>query len=183
MARLVPQRGYAMNNPPVTPKISIPRQRTAKILRLMVRCSYVLFRRVFPSRKGWLRANLLPGEATPFSLLRECGLDLCTALRRIGRRVDALPFLWCSPFGSSVVDSNGNLVPNTRTLGCMTDMQHSESDFPTATGFDWEIFRIGWEAGARWGESNPCREVQAGNTCKPQDCNSIPDSQGQRRRV
>jgi hypothetical protein len=151
-------------------------QRYKKIGRLMGRYSYVLFRRVFPSRRDWLRANVLPGEATPFSLLQECGSDLSTALHHMGQRVDALPFLWCSPFGGSVVDSNGNLAPNTRTLACMKDMQHLESQFPTATGFDWEMFRIGWEAGAKWGECNPYKAEQARNTWNSPESRSIAGS-------
>ena len=95
----------------------------------------------------------------------------------MGRRVDALPFHWGHSFGGSEIDANGNLVPNTRTLGCMRDMQRSESDFPTATGFDWEMFQIGWEAGAKWAESNPYRQEQAGKSCNSPDCNSISESE------
>ena len=137
-------------------KTAAPIQRYKKICRLMGRYSHVLFRRVFPSRRYRLGASVLPGEATPFSLLQGCGADLCTALRRMGRRVDALPFLWFFGFGGSVVDSNGNLAPDTRTLACMKDMRSLECDFPNATDFDWELFHLGWEAGARWGQSNPC---------------------------
>jgi hypothetical protein len=94
----------------------------------------------------------------------------------MGWRVDALPFDWGQSFGGSEIDANGNLVPNIRTLGCMTDMQRLENDFPIATGFDWEMFQIGWEAGAKWAESNSCRQEEAGSTCSPPDGNRIPDS-------
>lgn len=155
-------------------KIPLFLSRSKKIGQLMVRYSYVLFRKVFPLHGDWVRSHPIPGEASPYSLLQGCGSDLSTALYRMGRRVDALPFLWCSPFGGSRMDSTGNLIPNTRTLACMRDMQSSESDFPTATGFDWELFRVGWEAGARWGESNPCKTEQAGSTYNAPDSQSIP---------
>jgi hypothetical protein len=34
----------------------------------------------------------------------------------------------------------------------MTDMQRLEKDHLAATNFDWEMFVIGWEAGAKWYE-------------------------------
>jgi hypothetical protein len=168
-----------MNEPP-TVKNASPRKKskTGQLVRLLARYIHVHYRKVRPSRRDWLRSQYLLGEASPWTLLRECVSDLHTALYRMGRRVGALPFLWSAPFGGSVIDPSGNLVPNTRTLGCMTDMQRSEGDFPTATGFDWEMFQIGWEAGAKWGESNSCRQEQAGNTCNPPDRNSISDSAG-----
>ena len=89
-------------------------------------------------------------------------------------------FFRSAPFGGSVIDPSGNLAPNTRTLGCMKDMQRSESDFPNATGFDWEMFQIGWEAGAKWADSNSCSEEQAGSTCNSTDRISISDSAGSR---
>jgi hypothetical protein len=58
----------------------------------------------------------------------------------------------------------------------MKDMQHLESQFPTATGFDWEMFRIGWEAGAKWGECNPYKAEQARNTWNSPESRSIAGS-------
>jgi hypothetical protein len=49
----------------------------------------------------------------------------------------------------------------------MVDMQHLENDHPAATGFDWEMFRIGWEAGAKWGEAHRCERERGENTYHP----------------
>jgi hypothetical protein len=95
----------------------------------------------------------------------------------MGRRVDKLPFPYMALFGSSEVDATGHLRPNTRTLGCMKDMQRYESQFPTATDFDWELFQIGWEAGAEWGAGTPCTSEKAGNAFNPPEKNSIAESQ------
>lgn len=166
-----------MNKPLIVKTPSVRKNsKTGQLVHLLARYIHVQYRKVKPSRRDWLQSQYLLGEASPWALLRECVSDLRTALYRIGRRVDALPFLWSAPFGGSVIDSNGNLAPNTRTLGCMRDMQRLESDFPNATGFDWEMFQVGWEAGAKWAESNSCKQEQAENTCNPPDCNRIPES-------
>jgi hypothetical protein len=36
----------------------------------------------------------------------------------------------------------------------MSDMQSFESHFPKATEFDWEMFVIGWYAGAKYSDDN-----------------------------
>lgn len=150
--------------------------RTLQIVRLVGRSLHVLFRKVFPSRRWSPRSEYQLMEMTPVSLLRECVRDLHTAFRRMGRRVDALPFPWTSPFGGSVIDANGYLRPNTRTLGCMKDMQRLEGDFPISTNFDWEMFRIGWEAGAKWGENNSCKTEPLENPYNPPENNRIQGS-------
>ena len=152
------------------------RSRLVQVARLVARSCHVLYRKVCPSQKDWMRSQYQLMEASLWELLRGCAADLRTAFHRMRRRVDALPFLWSSPFGGSVVDPKGYLRPNTRTLGCMTDMQRLESDFPNATNFDWEMFRIGWEAGARWADDNSCKSGQEEKPCGTPDRNSIPDS-------
>jgi hypothetical protein len=140
-------------------------QRTRQLLRLAYRSLRVLYHKVFPAQKWSPRDQYQFGDATVLSLLRGCAADFGTAFHRIGRRIDALPNFWSSPFGRSEVDPIGNLRPDTQTLGCMRDMQRSESDFPNATGFDWEMYRFGWEAGAKWCENNPCSQGRAGIPC------------------
>jgi hypothetical protein len=47
----------------------------------------------------------------------------------------------------------------------MRDMQRFENDHPTATEFDWEVFRIGWDMGAKWGEAH-YSEIKQGKTAQ-----------------
>jgi hypothetical protein len=136
-------------------------QRLAKLFRLESRCSYVLIRKSLPSNKAVLQPHYLLGEATPASLLQGCLSDMRTALFRIGQRVDKIPFLWSNPIGPHYEQTpNGNWIPNTRLHGCMKDMQRFESQYPTATEFDWEVFRIGWDMGAKWGEGRRSEKEQ-----------------------
>jgi hypothetical protein len=94
-------------------------------------------------------------EVRPGSLLQACLLDVRTALHRMGQRVDKLPYSYTPPIGPCFrQDPKGNWVPNNLTLACMRDMQRLEKDHPNATNFDWEMFRLGWQAGAKWCEGN-----------------------------
>ena len=157
---------------------SVPafRRRIVAISRLLARYLYVLYRKVHASEKGYLRSHYLPFESTPASLLRECQSDIRTACSRIGQRIDKLPFRWISPVGPCYErDAKGNLIPNMRTRSCMSDMQSFETQHPKATEFDWEVFRIGWEAGARWCDGTQlatqtlCESDREENTCNPPD--------------
>lgn len=118
-------------------------------------------------------------------LLREFLSDIRTALYRMGQRIDKLPFFYMPPVGPCYErDTKGNWAPNIRTLACMADMQRLESDFPTATDFDWEMFRIGWEAGAKWCAGTQSATLaqsepdHAGNTCSSPDA-AIIDTQAE----
>lgn len=136
-------------------------RRTRAVVCLACRSFYVFLRKVIPSARVCWRDRFLPAEATPSALLRGFLSDLRTALYRIGRRVDTLPALYTLDAGPCYEhDATGNFQPNTRTLGCISDMQHSESLFPTATDFDWEMFRIGWNMGAKWGEDRCAERAQ-----------------------
>jgi hypothetical protein len=144
------------------------RGRLIALFRLLEKRVYVLCRNVRPSPKDYLRSHYILGESTPYGLLRECLLDIRTALHRIGRRIDKLPFVvTCSVGPAFQPQSKGNWTPNTRTRACMTDMQHFESQFPTATSFDWELFVTGWQAGAEWYARNHPDAEHEENTCFP----------------
>lgn len=52
-------------------------------------------------------------------------------------------------------DSNGRLIPCSRTHGRMQDLQKFHECRPWIAREDMEIFLIGWNAGAAWSESNP----------------------------
>jgi hypothetical protein len=140
------------------------RVRMYALCRLLGRYVYVLYHRARPLCSNYLQSHHVPLELTPFSLLQECLQDIRTAFYRIGRRIDKLPFPFLAAFGSSELGPTGNLQPNRRTLACMKDMQCFENRFPMATQFDWELFLIGWEAGARWGGAQACR-TQLEETC------------------
>jgi hypothetical protein len=159
-----------------TPKLGPP-------AKLLGRSCHVLYLKVWPSQKGWLRSRYQLVETSPLSLLQGCAADLRTSLHRMGRRLDGLPSLWSSPFWRAEVDPTGHLRRCTRTLGYMRDMQSLESDLPNATGFDWETSRIEREAGAKWAESNSCRREQAGSTCNPPDFRRILHWTGGERQV
>jgi hypothetical protein len=114
---------------------------------------YVHYRRLRPTQKDWSQSHYLPMEVRPGSLLREFLSDVRTALHRMGQRVDKLPFFYTLPVLPCFErDAKGNWIPNTHTHACMADMQRLENDPLFATNFDLEIFRIGWEAGAKWCE-------------------------------
>ncbi|HEY0264047.1 MAG TPA: hypothetical protein VGC07_05955 [Granulicella sp.] len=130
------------------------RGRLLHLYRLLADYVYVQYRKARPSNKGHWRFRYLPMLVTPFSLLRSCRSDISVALHRMGQRVDSLPNPYMHLFGSSEVGANGSWMPDTRTLACMRDMQNFEKRFPKATEFDWEMFQIGWEAGAKWAASN-----------------------------
>jgi hypothetical protein len=149
----------------VTPKNSHTHSRLLAICRLIGKSFYVHFHKLLPWQIGYLQSHHLPMESSPFSLLRECLSDMYTALHRMGQRVDRLPYFCTFPVGPCFEQApNGSWVPNTRTHACMADMQHLENDHPASTGFDWEMFRIGWEAGARWGEAHRCETEREENT-------------------
>jgi hypothetical protein len=59
------------------------------------------------------------------------------------------------------LDSSGQPQPCIRTRDCSASIQSYAASHPWTTVFDWEIYRMGWEAGAKWGESNldSCRSV------------------------
>jgi hypothetical protein len=133
------------------------RTRAYILFRLLGRYVCVLYHRLRPLCSNFLQSHHAPLESTPFSLLQECLLDMRTALYRIGRRIDKLPFPYLALFGSAEVGPTGNLQPSTRTLACMKDMQCFENRFPTATQFDRELFLIGWEAGARYSDGSVCK--------------------------
>jgi len=144
------------------------RRRLSAIFRLVARWFCVRCRKLLAWRKGYAQSHYLPMESTPFLLLQECRSDLRTALNRMARRVDKLPFFWTLPIGPCYqLARNGSWEPNTRTLACIADMQSFESQFPTATNFDWEMFRVGWEAGAKWYDGNRPGINHEEDTCDP----------------
>lgn len=159
----------------ITSKIQATRRRIRNLFLWTARYSYARVRTLFHGQQNAQHTLVLLTWATPASLINGCVSDLRTALYRMGERIDALPGSWCSPFGSTRLDPIGNLQPSTQTLACMQDMQNSASRFPTATAFDWEIFRLGWEAGAKWNESNLYKTEQAGNAWNPPNVKSIED--------
>ena len=171
-----------MNN---APTLSTPKDRPVptRILRcigslrgLVLRCFCARYRRVF--RKGefvpqdWLH----PLSATPRALLRGCAADLRTAVWRMERRFDALPESWTYDAGSCFErDASGNLQPNSDSAACIRDIGSFQRENPKATLFDDEVFRSGWEAGAKYGQDKSCREGTEEKPCNPPDCKRIPD--------
>jgi hypothetical protein len=162
---------------PLSAKVRAFRRRIAAIYRLLVRYLSVLYRIARASNGDYWQSHYLPMESTPASLLRECLSDIRTACFRIGQRIDKLPFPWISPVGPCYErDAKGNVVPNMRTRSCMSDMQNFENQFPTATEFDWEVYRLGWEAGAKRYEGTPSAthgqyvSDHEENTCNPPNC-------------
>ena len=119
----------------------------------------------------------LPQRATLAALLQGCATDLGTAFSRMERRFDALPELWTYDVGPCFERGpNGNLRPNRNSDACMTDIESFHAERPTATLFDGEVFRLGWEAGAKYGRDNSCTEDTEGRPCNSPDCNSISES-------
>ncbi len=43
-----------------------------------------------------------------------------------------------------------------RMRGCTRDIENFAASRPWATAIEWEVFRDGWEAGARWNQNNRC---------------------------
>lgn len=163
-----------------TPAINRSRfpKRTIKIYRLLEKWFYVHFRKVLPWQISYAQSHYVLGEERPFWLLKECGSDLRTALHRVGQRIDELPFYWSRPVGPCFEQApNKSWVPNIRTHGCMKDMQRFETQFPMATAFDWEMFRIGWEEGDKWGEDHQRKIKREENTFNPPEFNSISEEE------
>ena len=141
-------------------------RRFGKVCLLLGKWFRVYFGRLLPWRLSYSQSHYVLMEATPFSLLQGFLSDMRTALYRMGQRVDKLPFLWSRPVGPCFEQApNGSWIPNKRTHGCMTDMQRFERDNPQATPFDWETYRTGWEAGARWADGSAYIQEQEESTC------------------
>jgi hypothetical protein len=101
----------------------------------------------------------LPQRATLAALLQGCAIDLRTALCRMERRFDALPELWSYDVGPCFErDPSGNLRPNRCSGAYMIDIENFQKANPTATLFDGEVFHLGWEAGAKYGQDSSCTE-------------------------
>jgi len=126
----------------------------------------VLYRRRFHSGRLSPRDWPQPLHLTPSALLRECLLDLRTALIRMGRRFDVLPFHWSFLMGPCFErETDGTLRLNRRSLANTRDIENFQRGNPTATLFDVEAFHLGWEAGAKWAEGSSCRQGQADIPC------------------
>jgi hypothetical protein len=101
------------------------------------------------------------GAATLRGLLLGCVSDLRTCLFRMGKRFGKLPAVYSAELGPAIQrDANGHLQPNTRTHGCIADIRSFEASHRGATVFDVEVFRQGWERGARWSAD------MTGQTCR-----------------
>ena len=164
-----------------TPKIQSPVLRILKRLRLVWGlCAHSLgvrYRRRFHSNQHFPKDWPQPLHQTPAGLLRECATDLCTAFYRIGQRCDKLPFVWTFLMGPCFeLGSSDTLRLNRRSLANMQDIESFQKEHPTATLFDVEAFHLGWEAGAKWAESNACKSGQEEKPCDSPDRESIPDS-------
>lgn len=142
---------------------------------LGIRSLGVQYRKVFRPKK--FRLLDLPRllDATPTSLLRECATDLRTALLRMECRFDVLPSLWSVDIGSCFErDSSGNLRPNRDSNARMRGIERFQTERPTATQFDWELFLAGWEAGVQCVRDTSCTADTAGKSRKSPDSDSIP---------
>jgi hypothetical protein len=149
------------------------------LLALALHSLGVRYRRVFHRRKYDLLDLPRLLYATPVSLLRECATDLRTALLRMECRFDALPNSWTYDVGPCFErDSKGNLRPNRDSDARMRGIERFQTERPTATLFDSELFLAGWAAGVQYAQRTLCTEDTAGNTCTPPDQNSISDSVG-----
>lgn len=161
----------------------------------ILRCIGVLLRFAVRSlgahgRKAIRRGKFVPQDllhhlgATPIALLRGCAADLGTALRRMECRFDVLPGLWSHDVGPCFErDSSGNLRPNRDSSACMRDIEKFQTERPTATLFDSELFHSGWVAGVQYARRTTCTEDKEGKSHNPPDCNSISDYQNGGRRV
>jgi hypothetical protein len=128
----------------------------------------VHYRKVFQRRKYDLLDLPRLLCATPTSLLRECATDLRTALLRMECRFDALPNSWTYDVGPCFErDSRGNLRPNRDSDARMRGIERFQTDRPTATLFDSELFLAGWEAGVQYARHTSCTEDTAGKSCNP----------------
>jgi hypothetical protein len=132
---------------------SLVHRRLTALVRLLGKRVYVLLCRILRlPRKAYLRSQYLHGEVTPWEVLQGCLADIGTALYRIGQRIDKLPYCYTCPIAPySERAPIHSLTRNTLAPYCMSDMQSFESHFPKATEFDWEMFVIGWYAGAKSG--------------------------------
>ena len=111
-------------------------------------------------RLGVIRPRQL-GQASLRSLLLGCVSDLRTCLVRMGQRFDKLPEAYSVEVGPSIQrDASGHLRANTRTRACIENIRSFEVSHPGATVFDVEVFRQGWEMGARWSENTIYRTAQ-----------------------
>ena len=163
--------------------------------RRILRCIGVLLRFVARSLGVHCRTALRGGifapqdlmhhlGATPSALLQGCAADLGTALRRMECRFDVLPGLWSVDIGTCFErDSSGNLRPNRDSASCMRDIERFQTERPTATQFDLELFHSGWTAGVQYARRMTCTEDKEGKSRNPPDCNSISDYQNSGRRV
>ena len=105
------------------------------------------------SLKDWQRQQ----HTTPLAVLRGCLADLGTAFHRMGRRFDALPEAWTYDAGPCFErGSSGNLQLDRCSLACMSDTEHFQRSYPTATLFDLEVFRLGWVAGVEYWQGRSC---------------------------
>jgi hypothetical protein len=138
---------------------------SARLLALAGHSLGVRYRKVFHRRKFDLLDLPRLLDATPISLLRECATDLRTALLRMECRFDVLPSLWSVDIGSCFErDSSGNLRPNRDSAARMKGIERFQTERPTATQFDWELFLAGWKAGVRYAQDISYTEDKAGKS-------------------
>jgi hypothetical protein len=123
--------------------------------------SYGLARKLYLLRKVGVMRPRQPGLASLRSLLLGCLSDLRTCLFRMAKRVGTLPSVYSAELGPALQrDATGHLQANTRTHGCIECIRSFEASHPEATVFDVEVFRQGWETGARWVENTTCTTAQ-----------------------
>jgi hypothetical protein len=150
---------------------------TGGLLALVGRSLGAHYRKVFRSGRWSLQDWRHLQHETLSALLRGCATDLRTALLRMECRFDVLPECWTHDVGPCFErDSNGNLQPNRDSDARMRDIQRFQTERPTATLFDSELFLAGWEAGVQYVRHTSCKEDTAGRSCNSPDCNSISES-------
>lgn len=150
---------------------------TGALLALVGRSSGARYRKVFHSGRWSLQDWRHRQDETLTALLQECATDLRTALLRMECRFDALPASWSHNVGPCFErDATGNLRPNKDSNARMRDIQRFQTERPTATLFDSELFLAGWEAGVQYARNTSCTEDTAGRSCNSPDSNSISES-------
>jgi hypothetical protein len=117
--------------------------------------------------------------ATQTALLQGCATDLRTALLRMECRFDVLPGWWAADLGPCFeLDSSGNLQPNRDSAACMKDIETFQTERPTATQFDLELFRSGWVAGVQYARCTTCTKDAGGRSCTPPNWDRIAERAG-----
>jgi hypothetical protein len=147
------------------------------LLALAVHSLGARYRKVFRSGRWSLQDWRHHQDETLTALLRGCATDLRTALLRMECRFDVLPARLAHDVGPCFErDPSGNLLPNRDSAARMRDIQRFQTERPTATLFDSELFLFGWEAGVQYARRTICTEDTAEKSCNSPDCNSISES-------